>query len=271
LQFNFIYTDLEELDITNADLVTSFFKQNSIDMVINCAAYTAVDKAEDDADLANMVNNIAVKNLVNACLSHQARIIHISTDYVFDGSSNVPYVESEVVSPIGVYGKTKRLGEEQVLHTAVQGIILRTSWVYSSFGNNFVKIMLRLGKERESLNVIYDQVGTPTYARDLAKACLDIACQTEHWTTEPKVYHYSNEGVCSWYDFSTTIMELTQIPCKISPILTKDYPTKSQRPHFSVLNKTAIKTKFNLKIPYWQTSLQECLVDIQIDKKNIIN
>jgi dTDP-4-dehydrorhamnose reductase len=264
LQFNFIYTDAEELDITNADLVTSFFKQNSIDLVINCAAYTAVDKAEDDADLANKVNNIAVKNLVNACLSHQARIIHVSTDYVFDGSSNVPYVESDAVSPIGVYGKTKRLGEEQVLHTGVQGIILRTSWVYSFFGNNFVKTMLSLGKERESLNVIYDQVGTPTYARDLAKACLDIACQTEHWTAEPTVYHYSNEGVCSWYDFSTAIMELSQIPCKISPILTKDYPSKSQRPHFSVLNKTAIKTKFKLVIPYWKTSLQQCLARFQV-------
>ncbi len=260
--FNFIYTDVAELDITDASLVAAFFEQNKIDMVINCAAYTAVDQAEDDSEVANKVNNIAVKNLVEACLQHNARIIHISTDYVFDGSNHVPYVETDAVSPIGVYGKTKHLGEEQVLQTAVTGVILRTSWVYSSFGNNFVKTMMRLGKDRETLNVIYDQVGTPTYARDLAKACLDIASQTAQWPSQPAVYHYSNEGVCSWFDFATTIMELTQTSCKVLPILTKEYPTKSARPHFSVLNKAAIKQNFKVEIPYWKISLQQCIQEI---------
>ncbi len=260
--FNFIYTDVAELDITDASLVAAFFEQNKIDMVINCAAYTAVDQAEDDFEVANKVNNIAVKNVVEACLQHNARIIHISTDYVFDGSNHVPYVETDAVSPIGVYGKTKHLGEQQVLQTAVTGVILRTSWVYSSFGNNFVKTMMRLGKDRETLNVIYDQVGTPTYARDLAKACLDIASQTAQWPSQPAVYHYSNEGVCSWFDFATTIMELTQTSCKVLPILTKEYPTKSARPHFSVLNKAAIKQNFKVEIPYWKISLQQCIQEI---------
>jgi dTDP-4-dehydrorhamnose reductase len=259
--FNFIYTDVIELDITEAELVDYFFKYNAIDMVINCAAYTAVDNAEDDFDLVNKVNNIAVKNLVDACIKYQAKIIHVSTDYVFDGSSNVPYIETDAISPIGVYGRTKRSGEEQLLNAAVSGIILRTSWVYSSFGNNFVKTMIRLGQERESLNVIFDQVGTPTYARDLAKVCLDIASQTENWLAAPEVYHYSNEGVCSWYDFATSIMEIKKIYCKVLPIETKDYPSKSNRPHYSVLNKSKIKAKFNIDISYWRISLEECLAE----------
>lgn len=257
--FNFIYTDVIELDITEAELVDHFFKDNAIHMVINCAAYTAVDKAEDYFELANKVNNIAVKNLVDSCIKYQARIIHVSTDYVFDGSTNVPYIETDAICPIGVYGETKRSGEEQLLNAAVSGIILRTSWVYSSFGNNFLKTMIRLGQERESLNVIFDQVGTPTYARDLARACLDIASQTENWPVTPEVYHYSNEGVCSWYDFSTSIMEIKNIDCKVLPIETKDYPTKSKRPHYSVLNKSKIKTKFNIEIKNWTLSLNQCL------------
>ena len=257
--FNFIYTDVLTLDITKVDKVNYFFNENIIDLVINCAAYTAVDKAEDEADKANMINNLAVKNLVEACIKHRVRMIHISTDYVFDGSQHIPYLETDVVSPIGVYGKTKHLGEEQLLNTSIKGIILRTSWVYSSYGNNFVKTMIRLGQERDSLNVIFDQIGTPTYARDLAKACLDIANQTENWPTTPKVYHYSNEGVCSWYDFSATIMELMKINCKVFPIETKDYPSKSKRPHYSVLNKKEIKEKFKLEIPYWKSALEECL------------
>lgn len=261
-RFNFIFTDVAELDITQAELVNTFFSKHPIDLVINCAAYTAVDKAEEEIDLANLVNNIAVKNLVQACITHKSRIIHISTDYVFDGSNNLPYLETDAVSPIGVYGKTKRLGEEQLLNSNVVGVILRTSWVYSCYGNNFVKTMIRLGQERDSLNVIFDQVGTPTYARDLAKACLDIADQIQNWPVKPEVYHYSNEGVCSWYDFSTTIMELMKIECKVLPIETKDYPTLSKRPQYSVLNKKEIKRKFHLEIPYWKTALVDCLNDI---------
>jgi dTDP-4-dehydrorhamnose reductase len=264
--FTFIYTDVIELDITEAELVDHFFKDNSIDLVINCAAYTAVDNAEDDFDLVNKVNNIAVKNLVEACIKYQAKIIHVSTDYVFDGSSNVPYIEADAISPIGVYGRTKRSGEEQLLNAAVSGIIVRTSWVYSSFGNNFVKTMIRLGQDKESLNVIFDQVGTPTYARDLARCCLDIAIQTENWPAAPEVFHYSNEGVCSWYDFATSIMEIKKINCKLFPIETKDYPTKSKRPHYSVLNKSKIKAKFNMEIPYWKISLEQCLAETPIDK-----
>ena len=258
--FNFIYTDIDELDITNTESVNNFFKNNYIDFVINCAAYTAVDKAEDDIDIANRVNNLAVHNLVNCCLNHNCKIIHISTDYVFNGTKYTPYIETDEVAPMGVYGITKLKGEKQILDSNVKGLIIRTSWVYSSFGNNFVKTMLKLGKSRDGLTVIYDQVGTPTYARDLAKVCLEIIVQNPPLDSKPELYHYSNEGICSWYDFAKSIMEIENIDCKVIPVETKDFVLKAERPHYSVLNKAKIKNEFNIEIPHWRDSLKKMLI-----------
>ncbi|GAA4826764.1 dTDP-4-dehydrorhamnose reductase [Algivirga pacifica] len=257
--FNFIFTDVVELDITDRDRVQTFFAENTIDIVINCAAYTAVDKAEDEYELADRVNNQAVEYLVEAATTVNARFIHISTDYVFDGSGNIPYTEVDGVSPLGVYGKTKLAGEQHVLKASIPGIVIRTSWVYSSFGNNFVKTMMRLGKEREELGVIVDQIGSPTYARDLAEVCLSICVKEDQWRDSNEVYHYSNDGVCSWYDFATTIMELNGIDCVVKPIETIDYPTKAERPLYSVLNKKKIKEHFLLSHKHWKKSLVDCI------------
>lgn len=256
--FNFLCTDIEELDITNKKAINSFFKNNTIDLIINCAAYTAVDKAEDDFEIANKVNNLAVQYLVEAAETYNSKIIHISTDYVFDGSTCIPYKEDKEVSPLGVYGQTKLEGEEHILHAKTQGLIIRTSWVYSEFGNNFVKTMLRLGKEKESLGVIGDQIGTPTNAKDLAYACLDIANQTKQWE-DNQIYHYSNLGVCSWYDFAFEIMQQANLNCKINLIETTDYPTKAKRPQYSVLNKKKITEKFNVKNHHWTISLKRTI------------
>lgn len=253
--FNFIFTGVEDLDVSNTSIVQTYFKKHTIDLVINCAAFTAVDRAEDDTELADKINNIAVKNLVEACLEHDVKIIHISTDYVFDGCNYKPYIETDTVNPKSVYGVTKYKGEQQLLNSRVKGLVIRTSWVYSAFGNNFVKTMVRLGKERESLSVISDQIGTPTYARDLAKACLDMASQPEKWPQQSEIYHYSNEGVCSWYDFSLAIMKHKGLSTKVVSIETKDYPTKAKRPYYSVLNKAKIKNQFNIEIPHWEHSL----------------
>ena len=235
--------------------------------MINCAAYTAVDKAEHDVDIAEKVNSEGVLNLVNAVQKEQGKLIHISTDYVFDGNNFLPYKESDPVSPIGVYGKTKRAGELAVLNSSIDAIVIRTSWLYSAYGNNFVKTMLKLGHDRDELGVIFDQVGTPTNASDLAKTCLDILSDksSENISTNGKIYHYSNEGVASWYDFATAIMELGSLDCKVRPIETKDYPTPAKRPHYSVLNKTKIKTDFNIEIPYWRDSLDKCIEKLKLN------
>ncbi|MFT4684559.1 MAG: dTDP-4-dehydrorhamnose reductase [Polaribacter sp.] len=263
--FNFFFMDLPELDICNSSQLHIFIKDNNINTVINCAAYTAVDKAEQDYDIANKVNSEGVLNLVNAVEKINGKLIHISTDYVFDGNSFLPYQESDPVSPIGVYGKTKRGGELAVINSNIDSIVIRTSWLYSSFGNNFVKIMLRLGNEKENLGVIFDQVGTPTYARDLAKTCLEILCgdSSVNISKNGSLYHYSNEGVTSWYDFAIAIMELGGVDCKMKPIQTKDYPTLAKRPHYSVLNKSKIKTDFKIEIPYWRDSLKDCIEKIK--------
>ena len=263
--FSFFFKDLPELDICNSDQLELFFTENNINTVINCAAYTAVDKAEQNAEIAEDVNSMGVLNLVNALKSVNGKLIHISTDYVFDGNNSVPYKESDPVSPIGVYGKTKRSGELIVLNSRIDSLIIRTSWLYSSYGNNFVKTMLRLGKEKKPLNVIFDQIGTPTYAKDLAKACLYILSSSDSAciSKKGKIYHYSNEGVASWYDFAISIMEKGGINCKVNPIQTKDYSTLAQRPYYSVLNKNKIKKDFELKIPYWKNSLEECLKNLK--------
>ena len=261
-QFHFTYADLPELDITDKIAVQNIIGKNSIDGIINCAAYTAVDKAESDAVIAEKVNALAVKNLVDVSEDNGIKLLHISTDYVFDGTKHTPYNVDDPVAPIGVYGITKRKGEEYILNSMTDSVIIRTSWLYSAYGNNFVKTMLRLGNERDELGVIFDQVGTPTYARDLAKACLEIMATLERWNAKGKVYHFSNEGVASWFDFAKTIMELGERNCQVNPIETKDYPTPAQRPHYSVLNKAAIKADFGIKIPYWRDSLKECIKEI---------
>jgi dTDP-4-dehydrorhamnose reductase len=264
-KLDFIFKDLPELDICNFEALQAFIIDYNINIVINCAAYTAVDKAEEDAEIAKKVNSNGVLNLVNALETIDGKLIHISTDYVFDGNHFLPYKESDPVSPIGVYGETKRAGELAALNSAIDAIVIRTSWLYSSYGNNFVKTMLRLGNEKENLGVIFDQVGTPTYARDLAKTCLEIltAVNSAKISNNGNLYHYSNEGVASWYDFAISIMELGRQNCKVNPIQTKDYLTLAKRPQYSVLNKSKIKTDFKIEIPYWRDSLKDCIEKIK--------
>ena len=263
-EYNFMFTDVDSLDICDKDELIDFVTGNDIRYIINCAAYTAVDKAEDDAELCEKINATAVKNLGLAAAEAGAGIIHVSTDYVFDGTSCRPYTEDMPTKPCSVYGKTKLKGEKNLLKVCPNAIIIRTAWLYSPFGNNFVKTMIKLGSERESLNVIFDQVGTPTYAEDLADAILKAMNQTID-TDHDKggVYHFSNEGVCSWYDFTIKIHEIAGITtCKVNPIETKDYPTKAARPHYSVLNKSKIKQTFNITIPHWETSLKNCIKEL---------
>ena len=259
--FRFFFMDLPALDICNSGQLDIFIAKNKIDTVINCAAYTAVDAAEENAVIAEQVNGAGVLNLVHALAKVKGKLIHISTDYVFDGNGFLPYQESDKTNPMGVYGKTKRNGELAVINGDIDGIVIRTSWLYSAYGTNFVKTMQRLGKERNELDVIYDQLGTPTNASDLAKTCLDILFYSKETNINAKgnVYHYSNEGVASWYDFAKAIMELGKIDCEVIPIETKDYPTAAKRPHFSVLNKAKIKNDFEIEIPYWRASLAQCI------------
>jgi dTDP-4-dehydrorhamnose reductase len=264
-KLDFVFKDIPGLDICNFNLLQLFIVENNINAVINCAAYTAVDKAEEETIIAKKVNYEGVLNIVNALQAVNGKLIHISTDYIFDGNHFLPYKESDPVSPIGVYGETKRAGELAVINSDLDSIVIRTSWLYSAYGNNFVKTMLRLGNEKENLGVIFDQVGTPTYARDLAKTCLEILCgdSSEDISENGSLYHYSNEGVASWYDFAISIMELGGVNCKVKPIQTKDYPTLAKRPQYSVLNKSKIKTDFKIQIPYWKDSLKECIDKIK--------
>ena len=265
-QFHFVFANRSQLDLNQSDSITRYFEQHQFDVIINCAAHTAVDKAESEPELANQINHLAVKQLAECAKQHNAKLIHISTDYVFDGKSYRPYREDDTVTPQGVYGQTKLDGELSVQKILKNNaVIIRTSWVYSEYGNNFVKTMLKLGEERESLNVIFDQVGTPTYAKDLAIAIMEITGSTEFNKNDfdTQIMHFSNEGVCSWYDFSKAIFELSTISCDVSAIETKDYPTPAKRPHYSVLNKAKIKQTYRLTIPYWKDSLKQCLSALQ--------
>ena len=259
-----VFKDLPELDICDTEVLNTFIIDQHINAVINCAAYTAVDKAEEDLETASKVNVKGVLNLVNALKKVDGKLIHISTDYVFDGNHSQPYKESDPVSPIGVYGETKRAGELAVLNSSIDAIVIRTSWLYSVYGNNFVKTMLRLGNEKESIQVVSDQKGTPTFAKDLAKTCLDILSNAGSTNISKKgsLYHYSNEGVASWYDFARAIMEISNIDCNIIPIETKDYPTQAIRPLYSVLDKSKITSDFKVTIPHWRDSLANCLKKI---------
>ena len=256
--FDFIYTDIGELDITNPEKVNEFFAANTPQAIINCAAYTAVDKAESDETTAYLINATAVENLAKSAADIGALMLHISTDYVFDGKSYLPYCETDKTNPQSAYGRTKLAGEEAVIQFASKAVIIRTSWLYSAFGNNFVKTMIKYGTEREGLNVVFDQVGTPTYAKDLAKAILDII-PFAMLKSGVDLFHYSNEGVASWYDFARLVIALSDIRCDIKPILTKEYPLPAPRPNFSVLNKSKIKETYNIGIPYWSDSVKDCI------------
>ena len=256
--YNFFFTDRTNIDITSKNSIKSFCQNNNINIIINCAAYTAVDIAESDIENADLINRKAVKKLALVSEELHIKLIHISTDYVFDGKNFKPYCEEYQTNPQGIYGKTKLDGENEMINiNPNNSIIIRTSWVYSSFGNNFVKKILRLGKEKESLDVVFDQVGTPTYARDLAKAILDLIPQINNNKVE--IYNYSNEGVLSWYDFAKEIMKMAKVDCKINPIETFQYSTSAKRPHFSLLNKSKIKKEFNIEIRYWKDGLDDCL------------
>ena len=256
--YDFIYTDVEELDITNQLKVEAFFVEHKPQAIINCAAYTAVDKAETNEATAYLINATAVENLSKSAASVGALMVQISTDYVFDGKSYLPYNESDITNPLSAYGRTKLAGENAVFKFAGNGLVLRTAWLYSAFGNNFVKTMTKYGIEREELKVVFDQVGTPTYARDLAKAILDIIpSAVQHSGTE--LFHYSNEGVASWYDFAKIVIAFSGINCNIKPILTEEYPLPATRPCFSVLNKSKIKDAYKITIPYWSDSVKDCI------------
>jgi len=282
-QLFFKFVGREELDLSNAESIEAYFANNQYDGIINCAAYTAVDKAESEPELANEINHIAVKQLAQIAKQQDALLIHISTDYVFNGQNYKPYIETDEPNPQSVYGTTKLKGEQAFLDVNPKGCIIRTSWVYSEFGNNFVKTMLRLGQQRDQLGIVFDQVGSPTYAGDLAEAILAMLNSEFLMLNEEgsqkiknsprrkyppgaalKIYHYSNEGVCSWYDFTQTIFEYAKMPCALLPIETKNYPTPAKRPYYSLMNKDKIKQFYKLEIPYWKLSLKVCLQNLQV-------
>jgi dTDP-4-dehydrorhamnose reductase len=258
----FVFVGREELDLSSTDSITSYFNHNNFDIIINCAAHTAVDKAEEEAVLANQINHLAVTQLAQIAKMQQAKLIHISTDYVFDGESDKPYSETDVTNPINIYGKTKLAGEQALKEIMpTDAIIIRTSWVYSEYGNNFVKTMLRLSQERDELSVVSDQIGSPTYATDLANAILDTMQNKtfEELGQETQVYHYSNAGEISWYEFSKEIFELADTQCNVSPITTEQYPTPVKRPKNTLMNKDKIAETFSVNIPDWKESLNTCM------------
>jgi dTDP-4-dehydrorhamnose reductase len=268
-QYQFTFVNRQILDLSQADQIQRYFQHHQYDLIINCAAYTAVDQAEQEPESADKLNHLAVKHLAEITRQHHARLIHISTDYVFDGQGFTPYSESERTNPQTVYGLSKLMGELAIQDIPVRAIIIRTSWVYAEWGHNFVKTMLKLGQQRDQLRVVSDQIGSPTYAKDLALAIINIveASQTSDQIFNPvaavsSVYHYSNEGVCSWYDFAKAIFELSHTDCQLIPIESKDYPTPATRPCYSVLNKTKIKQQTGLNIPYWKDSLRNCLENL---------
>lgn len=264
---DFIFVGREELDLSSESSISHYFdRSNKFDVIINCAAYTAVDKAEKEQELVNQVNHLAVKQLANIANEQKAKLVHVSTDYVFDGTGGKPYKETDKTNPINVYGKTKLAGEkalQEIMPT--DAIIIRTSWLYSEFGNNFVKTMLNLGKERDELNVVSDQIGSPTYATDLAETILKIIDNKNYQNKEQltEIYHYSNEGEISWYDFTKEIFKLAKIDCKVSPITTEQYPTPAKRPKSALMDKEKIVEKFSIKTSYWKETLCSCINNIE--------
>ena len=263
--FAFDFMDIDTLDLTKPDAVKRHFDQHRVDYLINCAAYTAVDKAETEPEKAFLINAEVPGMLQEICTGNRCRMIHLSTDYVFDGQAFLPYVETDITAPQSVYAKSKLAGELEVLKHQ-ENIVIRTSWLYAVKGANFLNTMLRLGKERESLNVVYDQIGTPTSAADLANAILSVCEQIDTGKKEAGgIYHYSNEGVCSWYDFAVEIMELAGLKCRINPITSDQYPSPVKRPAYSVLNKAKIKAVFGLEIPHWKRSLEKVMENSKTD------
>lgn len=259
-EYTYFFTDVAELDICDEQAVMNFVTAHQIDIIVNCAAYTAVDKAEDNQELCDKLNHVAPGYLAKAIQTRGGYLVQVSTDYVFDGTAHVPYTEEQPTCPDSVYGTTKLAGEQEAMKYCANTMIIRTAWLYSTFGNNFVKTMLRLGREKDSLGVIFDQIGTPTYARDLAVAIFAAI----HKGIIPGIYHFSNEGVCSWYDFTQMIHHLADIKtCKLRPLHTEGYPTKAKRPHYSVLDKTKIKDIYGIEIPYWVDSLKECVMKLK--------
>ena len=259
----YLFTDVEELDITDLDAVRRCMAERRIAAVVNCAAYTNVDKAEDDAARADAINHLAVGNLATACREQGAALLHISTDYVFGGTGNLPFREEDVVAPLGVYGQTKWAGEQAVVASGCRHLIFRTAWLYSAFGNNFVKTMRRLTAERDRLTVVFDQVGTPTYAGDLADLLFHIT-EEGLYAQMQGTYHFSNEGVCSWYDFAREIAALSGRTCDIQPCHSDEFPSRVRRPAFSVLDKTKVKRDFHWTIPYWKDSLVKCMKELDL-------
>ena len=258
-QHTYYNTDVQELDITNQEAVSRFVDDHQIDGIVNCAAYTAVDKAEDNQELCDLLNHIAPAYLAEAVEKRGGWLIQISTDYVFDGTNHTPYVETDPVCPNSTYGRTKLAGEQAAQQACSRTMIIRTAWLYSTFGNNFVKTMIRLGNEKPELGVIFDQIGTPTYARDLALCIMTAINQG----VKPGVYHFSNEGVISWYDFTKAIHRIAGITtCHVRPLHTSEYPTPAARPHYSVLDKTKIKQTYGIEVPYWEESLRECIAKL---------
>jgi dTDP-4-dehydrorhamnose reductase len=260
------FTDVAELDITSKDQVEGFFKTNGIEVCINCAAYTAVDKAEDEPLLAEKINATAVGVLADACHGNNALLIHISTDYVFDGENFKPYEESDTVSAVSSYGQGKAKGEMMLAVHQAKSVIIRTSWLYSATGNNFVKTMRRLGSERAEIRVVADQIGTPTWAFDLAWAIMLIVDRPDQENVK-QLYHFSNEGAISWYDFAQAIMELSGSQCKVIPIPSSEYPVKTKRPFYSVLSKEKFKKHYQIGIPYWKDSLKKCMEELDGQKQ----
>lgn len=257
----YVFTDVEQLDITDFSAVSKFIEYNKIDVIVNCAAYTNVDKAESEPQKADMLNHLSVANLAREASKRDIVLIHISTDYVFDGRSNRPYNELSDVNPQSEYGRTKLLAEKSVVEPGCRSIIIRTSWLYSKWGGNFVKTMQRLTSERDTLSVIFDQVGTPTYAGDLADTIGEIIESNQ--LDKIGIYHYSNEGVCSWYDFAQHISNMSCNQCNIKPIHSDEFPAKVTRPHYSVLDKTKFKATFGIEIPYWTLSLKKCIKELE--------
>ena len=257
-QYHFHFTDIDELDITDAQAVKKMVKEHDIRCIINAAAYNAVDRAESEPQVANLLNAEAVGNLALAAAQADALFIHVSTDYVFDGTSHQPISEDQVPKPISVYARSKYAGEQQALSLNKKTAVVRTSWLYSEYGNNFMKSMIRLGKEREALGVVYDQIGTPTYAGDLADALLLLLPEFDK-LSKPEIFHYSNEGVAGWYDFAVAIHKLAGITCNVKPIRTSEYPLPAPRPMYSVMAKEKIKNSFGITIPHWRESLERCM------------
>lgn len=257
-EFSFMYTDETELNISQEQEVTAFFNQHAFDAVINCAAYNDVDQAEKNFELAKTINAFGPAFLAQTAKRNKCRFIHVSSDYVFNGKGHRPYQEEDSCQPTSAYGKSKLLGEDMVSQVNEKAMIIRTSWLFSEFGNNFLKTMLKYGQERDELRVVFDQIGTPTYATDLARAILEIL-SNEVNGEDQSLYHFSNEGVASWYDFATEIMKAAKIDCKVSAIESHEYPLPAKRPYYSVMNKAKIKKDFNLKIPHWRTSMLQCI------------